>query len=287
MAYIQWINTMLLLCQIPDSAGTRPKWVRPLVTSFLNDSWISTTCSLGSSCEAGPCLGRSLLVHARSLLSLQRGPGPNNLLTPCPGHCPCPGPGLLHGFYLHSVQGQPSWAFTSSCLPSARSPPPDDWLFRLCFLWCFGLPPGRARIVAMQTHCCWLTAVLQGSLASISLCTPFFLFCRDLFRYRYKVANFIVATLQSCYVQTCYVTNLLRVKLAMGQTCYGVKLATGQTCYVRSCYFTKPLQTCYWTETLQSCYGQACYQGNSVTKFLLNKNVTKSEQNVIAYPNLT
>ncbi len=45
-------------------------------------------------------------------------------------------------------------------------------------------------------------------------------------RYRYKVANFIVATLQSCYVQSCYVTNLLRFKLAMGQTCYGVKLAT-------------------------------------------------------------
>jgi hypothetical protein len=48
-------------------------------------------------------------------------------------------------------------------------------------------------------------------------------------RYRYKVANFIVATSQSCY---------------------GVKLATGQICYVQSCYFTKPLQTCY---------GQTCY----------------------------
>ncbi len=34
----------------------------------------------------------------------------------------------------------------------------------------------------------------------------------------HKVAKFIVATLQSCYVQTCYVTNLLR-----GQTCYGSK----------------------------------------------------------------
>jgi hypothetical protein len=51
-------------------------------------------------------------------------------------------------------------------------------------------------------------------------------------RYRYKVANFIVATLQSCYVQTCYGSNLLRVKLATGSNLLRVKLATGQTCYV-------------------------------------------------------
>ncbi len=43
-------------------------------------------------------------------------------------------------------------------------------------------------------------------------------------RYRYKVANFIVAALQSCYVQTCYVTNLLRYKLATVQTCNVTKL---------------------------------------------------------------
>jgi hypothetical protein len=88
--------------------------------------------------------------------------------------------------------------------------------------------------------------------------------------------------LQSCYVQTCYVTNLLRFKLATRQTCYGVKLATGQTCYVQSCYFTKLLQTCYGQtcyrgEALQSCYGQTCYRGNSVTKLLRVKVATKGK----------
>jgi hypothetical protein len=63
--------------------------------------------------------------------------------------------------------------------------------------------------------------------ACLLVCPPVSLSATLLPGYRYKVANFIVAMLQSCYVQTCYVTNLLRFKLATGQTCYGVKLATG------------------------------------------------------------
>jgi hypothetical protein len=44
--------------------------------------------------------------------------------------------------------------------------------------------------------------------------------------YRYKVANFIVAMLQSCKFHSCYVTKLLQYKVATVQSCCGTKVAT-------------------------------------------------------------
>jgi hypothetical protein len=55
--------------------------------------------------------------------------------------------------------------------------------------------------------------------------------CNWFRRYRYKVANFIVATLQ-----TCYGSNLLRVKLATGSNLLGVKLATYKVATLLNCY---------------------------------------------------
>ncbi len=79
----------------------------------------------------------------------------------------------------------------------------------------------------------------------------------------------IKTELQSCYVQTCYVTNLLRFKLATRQTFYGVKLATYKVATLPNRYnllwpnlllninVTKLLRPNLQPSiTLQSCYGQ-------------------------------
>jgi hypothetical protein len=75
--------------------------------------------------------------------------------------------------------------------------------------------------------------------------------------YRYKVANFIVATLQSCYVQTCYITNLLRFKLGTLQNCYKLATAKLATEHKRYKVATAKKLLCYeiqWTATGCSCW---------------------------------